>query len=189
MRSARRSFAPLQKSRRNHCSRVWTEAFSALVFVPTQKPSGSVTIVSRLRWLHFTKSQCSEHTFVRMIRITASSVITAVVMALFVNWSNSPIETRRLLSSCTAVSFKFFLKFSWAVTLNLADMANAETSCAFRYSSSACCSSLSYVLFIMPFIPANKLSACLFRLVSRVNTSVTVAFRAETKTAQTSSLH
>ena len=149
----------------------------------------SVTIVSRLRWLHFTKSQCSEHTFVRSIRITASSVITAVVMALFVNWSNSPIETRRLLSSCTAVSFKFFLKFSWAVTLNLADMANAETSCAFRYSSSACCSSLSYVLFIMPFIPANKLSACLFRLVSRVNTSVTVAFRAETKTAQTSSLH
>ena len=186
MRSARRSFAPLQKSRRNQCSRVWTEAFSAMVFVPAQKPSGTV---SRLRWLHFTKSQCSEHTFVRSIRITASSVITAVVMALFVNWSNSPIETRRLLSSCTAVSFKFFLKFSWAVTLNLADMANAETSCAFRYSSSACCSSLSYVLFIMPFIPANKLSACFFRLVSRVNTSVTEAFRAETKTAQTSSLH
>ena len=41
-RVAKRSFAPLQKSRRNHRSYVWTEALSSMVFVPAQKLSGIV---------------------------------------------------------------------------------------------------------------------------------------------------
>ena len=37
-----RSFVPLQKSRRNHCSYVWKEALSNSIFVPAQKLSGVV---------------------------------------------------------------------------------------------------------------------------------------------------
>ena len=36
---ARCSFALSQKSRRNHCSFVWTEAVSGTIFAPAQKPS------------------------------------------------------------------------------------------------------------------------------------------------------
>ena len=39
-RSARRSFAPLQKSLWNHLSYVWTKALPGMVFVPAQKVSG-----------------------------------------------------------------------------------------------------------------------------------------------------
>ena len=38
--AARSSFAPLQKLCRNHCSYVWTESLSGMVFVPAQKLSG-----------------------------------------------------------------------------------------------------------------------------------------------------
>jgi len=38
--TARRGYASLQKSRRNHRSYVWTEALSGMVFVPAQKLSG-----------------------------------------------------------------------------------------------------------------------------------------------------
>ena len=39
--AARRSFAPLRKSRRNHCSScVWTEALSSMNLVPAQKLPG-----------------------------------------------------------------------------------------------------------------------------------------------------
>ena len=42
-RTARRSFALLQKSRRSHRSYVWTEAlWSGMVFAPAQKLSGSI---------------------------------------------------------------------------------------------------------------------------------------------------
>ena len=41
-RAAQRSFALLQKSRRNHRSYVWTEALSSMVFVTAQKQSGIV---------------------------------------------------------------------------------------------------------------------------------------------------
>ena len=37
--AARRSFPPLQKSRQNHRSYVWTEALSDMAFVPARKPS------------------------------------------------------------------------------------------------------------------------------------------------------
>ena len=36
-RSTRRRFSPLQKSRQNHGSYVWTEALSDMVFLPAQK--------------------------------------------------------------------------------------------------------------------------------------------------------
>ena len=39
-RSARRSFAPLRKLRRNHRSYVWRETLSGMVFVPKQNLSG-----------------------------------------------------------------------------------------------------------------------------------------------------
>ena len=42
--SALRSFAPLQSSRQNHRSYVWTEALSGIIFVPAQKLSGIVWI-------------------------------------------------------------------------------------------------------------------------------------------------
>ena len=53
--STQRSFAPLQKSHRNHRSYVWTEALSGMVFVPVQKPSGIVWtpfgyVTLRLYW-------------------------------------------------------------------------------------------------------------------------------------------
>ena len=41
-RSAQSSFAPLQKSRQNHRSYVWTEALSGMVFVPAQQLHGIV---------------------------------------------------------------------------------------------------------------------------------------------------
>ena len=45
-RLARRWFAPLEKSRRNHHSYVWKEALSGMVFVPTSRPTQySVEIV------------------------------------------------------------------------------------------------------------------------------------------------
>ena len=40
---ARRSFAPLQKSRRNHRSYGWTDTLSGMVIVPAQKLSGRVS--------------------------------------------------------------------------------------------------------------------------------------------------
>ena len=40
LRSARRSFATLQKSRQNHHSYVWTEVLSGMVFVSAQTRSG-----------------------------------------------------------------------------------------------------------------------------------------------------
>ena len=41
-RSARRGFAPSQKSRRNHCSCVWTEALPGMTLVAAQKLSSLV---------------------------------------------------------------------------------------------------------------------------------------------------
>ena len=41
-RPARRSFSPLQKSHRNHCSCVWTEALYGMVLVPAKRLSGIV---------------------------------------------------------------------------------------------------------------------------------------------------
>ena len=43
-RSARRSFAPLQTSRRNHRSYVWTEALPGMVFMP------AVQVISGIVW-------------------------------------------------------------------------------------------------------------------------------------------
>ena len=59
LRSARRSFASLQKSRQNHGSYVWIEALSSMVFVPSsvfvpaQKISGILPCLSlRIMALH-----------------------------------------------------------------------------------------------------------------------------------------
>ena len=49
----RRSFAPLQKSRRHNRSRVWTEALSGMIFVPAQKLSGIHTHYTLFHAHHF----------------------------------------------------------------------------------------------------------------------------------------
>ena len=49
-RSARRSFALLQKSRRNHRPDVWTEALSGMVFVPARTLPGIRELKQQRRW-------------------------------------------------------------------------------------------------------------------------------------------
>ena len=103
-RSARRRFAPSQKSRRHNSFYVWTEALSGMIFVAAQTPSGTRCGHTLRRAV--TANKCTQKAW-----CTCRVILTYCIFAILVQLP-SPLSLLKLPIYRAMLSKKSWLKIS-----------------------------------------------------------------------------